>query len=574
MGCVSLVTLPRWFRPLLLALSAALLIGWFSPEISDPDFWWHLKTGQYVVQNHSLPAPDPFAYTTALARPAYAGEERTRYFNLTHEWLAQALIFAVYQGGGSRGVVLFRAIALLLVCAIVGIVAYRRCGGFYRALAATFAAAGVVSLFAADRPFVLTFLFVALTIAILEWGGREGRPILWVLPAVLVIWANCHGGFFLGWVVLGSYSAEAFILHWRGKSYPGERMLWVVCGVSIALSGLNPNGFRIPEILSNYRASYLTSRLLEWAPTQWWPPRWYTVLLIAAAAVLLWAGRRVRLVDWLLFTAFVIAALTAYRNVVLIGLLAPIVIFSYLPVWKRGNLLILHLAAATAVAAGLAVGIAGGSFFQFRVNPWKWPAGAADFLRAHQITQPIFNSYEYGGYLMWRLWPQERVFIDGRALSESVFMDYARILYNHDETDGKSAQQLLDEYGVQAIVMNGFEFATGNVYLLAPALADPQQREWKLVFSDPQAMVFMRHPPTGIEPLSSLVVLDHLEQECDLHVQHEPQYSGCARSLGQVFSKVGDFPRARRWLGKYLELPHEPDPEAVDAYRRLLGSGR
>ena len=97
--------------------------------IADPDFWWHLKTGQYVWQQHSLPVPDPFAYTTATARPAYAGEERTRDFNLTHEWLAQALFYLIYRAAGIGGLVLFRAAVLTAFCALAGLLAWRRCGG-------------------------------------------------------------------------------------------------------------------------------------------------------------------------------------------------------------------------------------------------------------------------------------------------------------------------------------------------------------------------------------------------------------------------------------------------------------
>ena len=78
---------------LLVAVTAIFLLGLFSPEIYDTDFWWHLRTGQYVVQTHSLPAPDPFAWTTEQARDQYSGESRTRYFNLTHEWLAQAMLY-------------------------------------------------------------------------------------------------------------------------------------------------------------------------------------------------------------------------------------------------------------------------------------------------------------------------------------------------------------------------------------------------------------------------------------------------------------------------------------------------
>jgi len=558
MGCVSR-------RILLLLASAVLLMGWFSPEISDTDFWWHLKTGQYIFEHHALPVPDPFAYTTSMGGPAYSGEERTRYFNLTHEWLTQWLLYAIYRAAGFRGVVVVRAAMLTAFCGIAGLIAYRRCGGFYRALGVALAAAGVAAGFALDRPFIVTFVLLGATIAILEFNRR-----LWLLPLVLAIWANCHGGSFLGWVVMGAYSAEAIFLRLWKKPLADDRRLWIVCAVSIAVSGLNPNGYRIPWILAAYRNSYLTSRLIEWAPPSLWPPHWYGVLLFAAAAVLVWARRRVRLVDWMLFAAFTAAALTASRNVILIGLLAPILLASYLPQWKRAIPAALDWAAAAVVLGWLTAGIALGSFFQLRANDWKWPSGAADFLLAHHVQQLMFNTYEYGGYLIWRLWPRERVFIDGRSLNESVFLDYARILYNHDESGGKSAQELLDQYGVEIILMNGFEYTTGNVYLLAPALADPRQTEWKLVYGDPEAMVFMRHPPPGVEPLASLAVFDRLEAECDLHIQREPRYTRCARSLGQVFLKVGDAVRARRWLAAYLRLPHDPDPQAEQSLQQLL----
>jgi hypothetical protein len=503
-----------------------------------------------------------------MARPAYAGEERTRDFNLTHEWLAQALFYLIYRAAGFGGMVLFRAVVLTAFCALAGLLAWRRCGGFYGALAAAFATAGVASGFAVDRPYLVTFLLLASAIAILET-----RRWMWLLPPLFLIWANCHGGYFLGWVVVAAYSAEALFLKWRKKPLPGARRLWIVSAVSVLVSGINPNGFRILQILLYYRSSYMTSRLLEWAPPRLWPPGEFTVLLLGAAALLLWARRRSRLVDWLLFLAFAMAGLSAQRNTFLIGFLAPVLIVSYFP-WKPRLPVFAQYAAAAMVVVALGVGIARGSFFQLRAAEWKYPAGAADFLLAHHVTEPLFNTYEYGGYLIWRLWPQERVFIDGRALSESIFMDYARILYNHDASGGKSADELLDQYGVQAIVMNSFEYVNGLVYLLAPALADPAQTDWKLVYSDAQAVVFMRHPPPGVEPLASLRVLDHMEAECDLHIERQPQFPRCARGLGQVFARIGDLTRARRWIGVYLAHPHDPDPEAEQEYQRLLSLGQ
>jgi hypothetical protein len=559
--------LSRWFPAIAAAAAALLWLGWFSPEIHDSDFWWHLKTGQYIVEHHALPVPDPFAFTTPGAAPAYAGEEITRHFNLTHEWLAQVLFYLVWRAGGFAAVVLFRAVLLAAFCALVGLVAWRRCGGFYGSLAAACAAAGMAAPFALDRPYLITFLLLAATIAILEFGSP-----LWLLPPLFLIWANCHGGFFLGWVVLAAYSAEALWLDFHNRPAPHARLVCTVSAISVLVSGINPNGFRVVQVLMYYRNSYQTSRLLEWARPQWFGFSEFTVLLFGAAILLLWARRRVRPVDWLLFAAFAAAALSAQRNTILIGLVAPIVMVSYFP-WKRALPQLAQLALALLLIGG-AMASSWGSFFQLRAAEWRYPAGAADFLLAHHVTGPIFNTYEYGGYLIWRLWPRQRVFIDGRSLSESLFRDYGRILYNVEESGGKSAQELLDRYGVGTIVMNTFEYSQGLVYRLAPALADPRQTEWKLVYDDPAAIVLMRRPPPGVEPLDSLRVLTHMEAECDLHLRHEPGMPLCARALGQVFTRVGDMARARRWLGTYLEHAHAGDAEAAEAYRRLVNSGR
>jgi hypothetical protein len=543
----------------LLALAAIFLIGWFSRPISDPDFWWHLRTGQYLWETHRLPVPDPFAYTTAGAPDAYPGEALTRHFNLTHEWAAQALLFLVWRAGGFAGVIIARVLLLVAFCGLAGYVVFQRCGGFYRALAATLAVAAAAFGFAADRPYLVSYLMVGLFVVILE-----SRRRLWLLPPLMILWANCHGGYFLGLVVVGAYAAEALL----GRKQ-AHRALFVAAIATAAVSGLNPNGFHIFEILMHYRASFLTSRLLEWQAPALWPPNVFSVLLAAGGTVLIWQRKRVRIADWLLFAAFAAAALSAQRNTILTGWLAPVLIFSYTPV-RKTMLPYVMQAAAALLLAGLALG----SYFQFRVEEWRWPSGAADFQLAHGLNGPLFNTWEFGGYLMWRLWPHEKVFIDGRALSESVFQDYARILYNHDAGDGKpDAQQLLARYGVQTIVMNGFEYNNGLTYLLAPALADPSQTEWKLVYGDSAAMIFVRKLPAGVEAQPSLRVLDYLEQQCDAHLTHEPKFPRCARALGQVFSKTGDFVRARRWLGRYIALKREPDAEAEDAWRRLATAG-
>src|SRR5690349_5717300 len=117
---------PRWLRPALMVLAALLIIAWSSTEVGDTDTWWQLKTGQFLLQQHKLPAPDPFAYTTYMGKPAYPTEEVTRYFNLTHEWLAQIVFYLTYAGGGYAGLILLRCLLIAAFCGIVGLAAHHR----------------------------------------------------------------------------------------------------------------------------------------------------------------------------------------------------------------------------------------------------------------------------------------------------------------------------------------------------------------------------------------------------------------------------------------------------------------
>lgn len=567
---------PPWLRPVVLALAAFLLLGWFSTESADSDTWWHLKTGQYIWQNHALPVPDPFSYTTYLGKPAYPGEDATRYFNLTHEWLAQVIFYLTYAAAGFPGLILLRAAMMTAFCGIAGLVAFHRSRGFYRALAAAFATALIAKTFTVDRPYHFTFLLLAATLAILE-RRRAPWSRLWLLPGIFLVWANCHGGFFLGWVVLGAYCAEALYLRWRGRPLADERRLWLVSAASILISGLNPNGFQAIAVLTAYRSSPLQSTLFEWQRPVFWPPSalasMLAIVLIATAAVLLWARRRTRAVDWLLFGAFGAAAIMAYRNMNLAGLAGPILIASYLPSWKRALPVVAEFLVAGLLLAGTGAAIARGSAFQLRAADWKYPSGAADFLLAHHVSAPMFNTYEKGGYLLWRLWPQERVFIDGRALNESVFQDYRRIVAYASSTGGKSGRELLDRYGIQVIVMNSFERNAGDPYLLAAILADPAQTEWKLVFQDAQAVIFMRHPPPGVEPLRSFDALTSLESQCEVTIQRDPARPRCAHGIAHLFARIGDKARARRWMGIYLDRRVDHNP-ADDALYRLLVNGQ
>jgi hypothetical protein len=252
----------------------------------------------------------------------------------------------------------------------------------------------------------------------------------------------------------------------------------------------------------------------------------------------------------------------AFRNILLIGFLAPFLIAAYFP-WRLPSSAVYAWVAALLIAAGLVVGITRGSFFQLRVAAWTIPKAAADYMADHHLTGPLFNTYEQGGYLIWR---GERVFID------SLYRDYQQILFNResvaDQITGPRAN-LLDHYGVQVIVMNAMDFASGALYPLALALANPASQQWQLVYDDPQDLIFTRSP--GVQGYSDKLrrVLLHLDTECFMYIDHSPGTPMCARTMADYWMRNGVKDRARRMLQLYLDHASRPDPSAEQLLQQL-----
>jgi len=530
---------PAWLKPLILGLLALGLMAMYSGEISDPDTWIHLAVGKWMLAHHQLPIPDPFQWTTYLGKPLYPDEYFTRDFNLKHEWLGQIVFYLIWAAGGPVGMVLFRAACITAFCFVIGWVVWRRNGDFYAAVIAIAASAQLARMIATDRPFIVTYLLLTLELLILE-----RRRALWLLVPMFVFWSNFHGGYFAGWILLGAYAGETILDRLRGKPQSDERQMLLWCLLGFLAGAVNPTIFGIIPAMFAYRQSFMQNSLREWHVPALNQLSWYLVFLVGGLGVLIWQRGRARTADWLMFLAFAGFSLLAQRNVIFMAMVGPVIICSYLP---RINALFGGIALAV---LGLFVVMNCGNAFQLRVASWKYPDGAIAFLKQHNVSAPMFNLYEWGGYLMWALWPQEKTFVDGRALNESVFRDYWDVAQNRP-----NAQAVLDKYGVQVLLLEGFEYGTGNVYLLNAMLADPAQTKWKLVYQDKTAMVFMRTPPPGVEPLPPAQVFDSLEAQCNDHLQHEPDAPGCARTLGGfLYPRLNMTQKAAYWTQRYEQI--------------------
>jgi hypothetical protein len=149
-----------------------------------------------------------------------------------------------------------------------------------------------------------------------------------------------------------------------------------------------------------------------------------------------------------------------------------------------------------------------------------------------------------------------------------VYADYRQVLGS--PPGDPSRAEVLARYRVGAILTNGFEYLSGVLYPLVLALGNPAQTDWKLVYEDPQSLVFLNEVPPGMPVLPLERVTDHLMAECELHVTRDPEFSLCARTLGQMFLRANDRERARRMLALYVEHPYSEDPNPRQLWQQLV----
>src|SRR5712691_12291646 len=214
---------------------AVLFVGLFAMaarNVTDPDLWWHLKTGQYISAHKSVPHADPFSYTRA-GQPWVA-----------HELLTELLLYQIHRSAGWSGlIVIFSAVLAAAFWFL-----YLRCGPApYVAGVATLCAAWVTAPVWGVRPQVLSLLLTSLWLLILERSERHPKLLWWTLPLTL-LWVNLHAGFALGLALLALFLMGEWIEHALGRSQQSSPRLWTsafILLLDLLIVPLNPNGLRM-----------------------------------------------------------------------------------------------------------------------------------------------------------------------------------------------------------------------------------------------------------------------------------------------------------------------------------------
>jgi hypothetical protein len=485
------------------------LLGMTARPATDPDLWWHLRTGQLIVETGHVPHSDPFSFT------------RAGHAWVSHEWLSEVVFYELWKLGGAALLIAFSAIITTTGFMLLYLRCLPFCGGQkHWAAAATVLGALASAPSWGVRPQMFTFTLASLLLWLLESGNNKDRPsLLFWIPPLFFLWLNLHAGFALGLALLFAYGVGLIVETAIGNT-PWQQARPIVLRVlllllaSLALVPLNPSGaqlYRYP--FDTLRSSGMRSFIGEWfSPDfhEWlYRPFLLVWLLLLTALASSRSRPKGRVIVPLLLTSF--AALDAVRHIPIFILVAIPVIAAALPiVWGRGfapfrrgqpppdsvrfrplfNLALVILIAVLALVKWVSL-----ARNQDAREAEQYPQKAVAFLQASPQPQRIFVYYDWGGYAIWKLYPEYRVFVDGRA-----------DLYGDDLLrQFKTAVQLrtgwrdvLDSWKVEALLV------PPSCALAQALLLDPN---WHAAFLDSKAIILVRtlvrtDPPSEIPALS------------------------------------------------------------------------
>jgi hypothetical protein len=444
----------------------------FTSSVEDPDFWWHLRTGYWMIQNRRLPSQDLYTYTVS----GHAW--------IDHEYLAEVLIAYLNSWGG--------LIAISLVFAALTwfgfLLLYRTAGAGRRPYVIAGLGLALGALTGAPiwgpRAQMITFTFTCLELYwIASYLSGRSRSIQF-LPLVVALWANLHGGFVISFVLLGiAISAEAadWVMERDETRRIGHRKrvrtlgtVLVICLVAVLAT---PHGLSVYTNPIETLTSPAQRRLI----VEWFSPDFHMLVMIPflLSILLLFGGfafRRPTTYQLLLSLATLALSLESARNIaIFVAATTPILIETWSGAWEelrasRGwNFTSANPTSVFRAITVIALLVISGVVI-FRTatvlakqpadTAGNYPVKAADFLAAHpEIGTRMYNQYGWGGYLANRFYPDpnRRVFIYGEA---SVMGDSFLQQYQDVQTLRSNWQQVLDQYQVDYVVYNRHEALT------------------------------------------------------------------------------------------------------------------
>jgi hypothetical protein len=471
------------------------------------DFWWHLNTGRWIWTHGGMPADDPFLFSSVSPLDARAS------LILRGYPLSQLLFFGTYTLAGAKALVILKGLLMTLFYGLLW--NHFRRSGLNPITAITIVAALLLLFFRFDelRPQVFSFIFTLLVLQLIEQfladerSGIPTRRYLFLFPAIMLLWANLHRGFIIGIGILFVFLFSEWISRKTRRdplSDKSFRRFLILAVVSTGIAFLNPVGItatwasftEISGPFSQVIDEFLgTLRYFEFLGIK------HIGFLVLATAVvpafaLLYKRRDISMVHWLLLASFLAAGIMSFRFSLLMVCVVLAIACVYfardLNRWLSGGKgipVILLWCISAGFLANSAI-----SRTSLSVSPLETgviPSAAVDYLVQSRPAGNIFNFFEYGGYLSWRLYPQ-KIFIDQRNLSWNTYEEYSQC-WRGDYAG------VFGKYRIGVVLYPVRERPSGKLSRLVGGLLNDKQ--WGVGYYDGRNIVLLNLDLNGNLPL-------------------------------------------------------------------------
>lgn len=490
----------RLLKVLLFFEAPALAFALSFTTLDDFDVWWHLKCGEMFLREGVIPRTDIFSYTVS-GTPWVDG-----YLP------AQALLYFVWWICGPAGVIILGALLVAGAYALALALCRRAGAGLSVALAVAMPAVFLARVGMVPRPALLSPIFALITLWLLEEHRlRGGKRVYWLIP-LTALWANCHPGFIMGPALTAIYVTGGVLgdraIDKAGASKPHRALLDLLLIAQLVATLINPYGYRVySNAFAIFSNQWMKKIIAEWQPlfSEVKNPDGVIPCFIFMAAIwlasLMYAGRRVRMTHILLFVFLIIASLHSRRNLTLFGPLSlPIIAWSIsigaqqaAPL-QRFRSAFAKVGAVMLVAAGLFTiwfVATNRLFFYTRarraigigVNSVSFPVKEVELLKNEPVVGNLLNTYSSGGYVIFKLFPKFRVYMDGR------FFPYPYSIFEIEENPlwyVKYFKDVRERYDIRAVLIP--VYPRGNWLALGLFLDSP---DWAAVDADEWGVLFL-----------------------------------------------------------------------------------
>jgi hypothetical protein len=439
--------------------------------LGDGDTWSHVATGKWIIAHRSAPHVDPFSHSMAGA------------LWTAHEWLSEVLLALAFRLGGWGGVALLTSAAAALAALIVGLSVARELRG--APLIATVAIG--LSLLTANllaRPHVLALPLAAAWGAALIAARDQGRAPPLGLVALMTAWANMHGGFIFGLILIGPFALEAVTEAPIGARLFAARSWATFALVALAAALLNPYG--IDALLFPFRLMSVEnlSRISEWRPQDFSHIGTMELALLTLLGLTLTRPFAMPPIRAVLLIALVAMALQHSRHQVLLGIIAPMLLARSIAAaigaksdggeWRR----VARVALSATVAAITAIGVVRLLMPIEQTDGASAPISALSAVSPELRRKPVLNDYAFGGFLIFE---HVRPFIDARV---ELYGDGMLSLYDKLRSgDREAVEDALKRYDIAWTIL-----APDNRIVAAL----DREPGWRRLFADAAAIVHVR----------------------------------------------------------------------------------